>query len=113
MNVNLDVMGRVENYKSCVRMVGICLPHLCQLHNGLLRKSRPLHQKGPQLYYGLLFTACMRPMYNSLQIQGFEWHSEGGGVHWNKLTSLIPTLADMGITAVWIPRNLLPFPKLF
>jgi len=109
MNMNLDVMVRAENYKSYVRMAGVCLPRLCQLHNVSPRQSRPLLQKGSQLYHGLPFTACMRPTPEHLQIQGFEWYGEGGGVHWNKLTSLIPTLADMGITAVWIPRNLLPF----
>jgi len=45
---------------------------------------------------------------DSLQIQGFEWYTEGGGVHWKKLTSLIPSLSEMGITAIWIPRSSLP-----
>jgi hypothetical protein len=54
----------------------------------------------------------MRPTSEPLQLQGFEWFTEGGGLHWKKLTSAMPTLAQMGITAIWIPRNSLPLPPL-
>lgn len=40
----------------------------------------------------------------NLQLQGFEWYTEGGGNHWKTLTELTPTLSDFGITAMWIPR---------
>ncbi|EJU02147.1 alpha-amylase [Dacryopinax primogenitus] len=36
-------------------------------------------------------------------MQAFEWYCEGGGVHWKKLQSLLPDLAAMGITAMWLP----------
>lgn len=35
--------------------------------------------------------------------QAFEWHTEGGGKHWNWLKEKAPEFAEMGITAVWIP----------
>jgi alpha-amylase len=41
----------------------------------------------------------------SSQLQAFEWYSEGKGVHWNKLKDIVPKLAGMGITAMWIPRK--------
>ena len=53
------------------------------------------------------------PTSKPLQIQGFEWYTNGGGVHWKNLTSLMPTLAQMGITALWIPRNSLPLSTPF
>ena len=40
-----------------------------------------------------------------MQLQAFEWYSEGNGVHWKKLKDLVPKLAEIGITAVWIPRK--------
>ena len=95
-------------------MVCVCPLLLCQVHHGSPCKCLPRLQKGPQLYHSLSFTGCtLRPKSESLQIQGFEWYSDGGGVHWKKLTSLIPELSHMGITALWIPRNLLPFPVPF
>ncbi|KAJ3899733.1 alpha-amylase [Lentinula edodes] len=41
--------------------------------------------------------------HNYTMIQAFEWYSEGGGVHWNKLAKIAPELADMGFTAMWFP----------
>jgi len=40
---------------------------------------------------------------NYTMLQAFEWYSEGGGVHWKKLIAKLPELAEMGITALWIP----------
>jgi len=40
---------------------------------------------------------------NHTMLQAFEWGTEGGGRHWNKLRDLAPTLSQMGITALWIP----------
>ncbi|KZT62429.1 glycoside hydrolase family 13 protein [Calocera cornea HHB12733] len=40
---------------------------------------------------------------NHTMMQAFEWYCEGGGVHWRKLKELVPTLADMGLTALWLP----------
>lgn len=36
-------------------------------------------------------------------MQGFEWYTPGGGVHWNNLKERVPELSDMGITALWLP----------
>ena len=41
-----------------------------------------------------------------MQLQAFEWYSEGDGKHWGTLSDLIPKLCDFGITALWIPRKL-------
>jgi alpha-amylase len=40
-----------------------------------------------------------------VQLQIFEWYTEGGGNHWKAITELAPKLADFGITAMWIPRT--------
>lgn len=36
-------------------------------------------------------------------IQFFEWYVPGGGVHWKKYEEESARLADMGITAAWLP----------
>ncbi|KAG9018168.1 hypothetical protein FRB90_012012 [Tulasnella sp. 427] len=36
-------------------------------------------------------------------LQAFEWYIEGGGKHWKTLKDQIPILAEMGITALWLP----------
>ncbi|KAG9049562.1 hypothetical protein FS837_009900 [Tulasnella sp. UAMH 9824] len=41
--------------------------------------------------------------HNYTIIQAFEWYSEGGGKHWKLLQNQIPRLAEMGITALWLP----------
>lgn len=38
-------------------------------------------------------------------MQYFEWYAEGGGVHWKKYEKDSERLANMGITACWIPRE--------
>ncbi|KAF8586977.1 glycoside hydrolase family 13 protein, partial [Ramaria rubella] len=40
---------------------------------------------------------------NYTLLQGFEWYVEGGGIHWNKVKEHVPKLADMGISAIWLP----------
>lgn len=40
---------------------------------------------------------------NYTAMQAFEWHTEGGGKHWNWLKEKAPEFGEMGITAVWIP----------
>ncbi|KAG8907700.1 hypothetical protein FRC01_007598 [Tulasnella sp. 417] len=41
--------------------------------------------------------------HNYTILQAFEWYSEGGGKHWKMLQGQIPRLADMGVTALWLP----------
>ena len=36
-------------------------------------------------------------------LQGFEWHSPGKGVHWTRMTEKLDSLAEMGVTAIWLP----------
>lgn len=36
-------------------------------------------------------------------LQGFEWYGEGNGTHWKRLETLVPKLAAMGLTALWLP----------
>lgn len=38
-------------------------------------------------------------------MQYFEWYAEGDGVHWKKYEKESERLANMGITACWIPRE--------
>lgn len=40
---------------------------------------------------------------NETLLQGFEWFQAGGGVYWNLMASRASSLADMGISAVWLP----------
>ncbi|KAJ7150950.1 alpha-amylase [Mycena crocata] len=40
---------------------------------------------------------------NYTMLQAFEWYIEGGGVHWNRIKDLVPELALMGVTAMWLP----------
>ncbi|KAK1922270.1 putative alpha-amylase [Papiliotrema laurentii] len=40
---------------------------------------------------------------NFTMMQYFEWYAEGGGVHWKKYEKESERLADMGITACWLP----------
>ncbi|KAJ7205053.1 alpha-amylase [Mycena pura] len=40
---------------------------------------------------------------NYTMLQAFEWYVEGGGVHWKRLEKLVPELASMGVTAMWLP----------
>ena len=67
------------------------------LNYTMVCRSSPLHYRCLILY----------------RFKGFEWYTDGGGVHWKKLTSLIPSLAEMGITALWIPRNSFPSRMFF
>lgn len=36
-------------------------------------------------------------------MQYFEWYAPGNGVHWKKYKEDAPRLAEMGITACWVP----------
>ena len=62
------------------------------------------------------FTLVRRPLSclndnqltSGIQLQAFEWYTEGGGKHWSKLKSLAPELGLTGITALWIPREFSP-----
>ncbi|SGY14170.1 BQ5605_C010g06087 [Microbotryum silenes-dioicae] len=40
---------------------------------------------------------------NYTMMQGFEWYSKGGGKFWNDFKQKSKSLADMGITAAWLP----------
>lgn len=37
------------------------------------------------------------------KLQAFEWYTEGNGAHWKKLASKTDELADIGVTAMWLP----------
>ena len=58
--------------------------------------------------YTMVFDTAFYSMYTTLsediQLQIFEWYTEGGGNHWKAITELTPKLSDFGITAMWIPR---------
>ena len=36
-------------------------------------------------------------------LQGFEWHVPADGQHWARLRRVLPALAALGVTALWIP----------
>ena len=36
-------------------------------------------------------------------VQGFEWYCPADHNHWNRLKRVIPSLADLGATSMWIP----------
>ncbi|KAJ7484374.1 alpha-amylase [Mycena latifolia] len=40
---------------------------------------------------------------NYTMVKAFEWYVEGGGVHWKRIADLVPELASMGVTAMWLP----------
>jgi alpha-amylase len=42
---------------------------------------------------------------NYTMLQAFEWYIDGGGVHWKRIEKLVPELASMGMTAMWLPRT--------
>ncbi|KAJ7636910.1 alpha-amylase [Roridomyces roridus] len=41
--------------------------------------------------------------HNYTMLQAFEWYIDGGGVHWKRIADLVPELASMGMTAMWLP----------
>lgn len=45
----------------------------------------------------------MLTRYSHARLQGFEWYSAGGGEHWTRLQRQVPFLADIGVTAMWLP----------
>jgi alpha-amylase len=48
---------------------------------------------------------CTTMLNEDIQLQIFEWYTEGGGNHWKAIKELTPQLSDFGITAMWIPRT--------
>ncbi|MGT2895696.1 alpha-amylase [Streptococcus entericus] len=40
---------------------------------------------------------------NGLMMQYFEWHTPNDGEHWNRLAADAEHLAELGVTAVWLP----------
>ena len=40
---------------------------------------------------------------NGTMLQAFSWYMPADGRHWRRLARMAPTLAKMGITAVWLP----------
>lgn len=40
---------------------------------------------------------------NSVLLQGFEWNVPPDNAHYKRLTSALPSLASIGITALWLP----------
>ncbi len=42
-------------------------------------------------------------MINGTILQAFHWYLETDGKHWSRLKEMAPGLAEIGITAVWIP----------
>ena len=43
---------------------------------------------------------------NRLLLQGFEWHTTGSrhdGSHYLHLANLLPSLAELGVTTLWLP----------
>ena len=40
---------------------------------------------------------------NEILFQGFEWHVPADGQHWIRLRKVIPSLAFLGVTKLWIP----------
>ena len=40
---------------------------------------------------------------NGTMFEGFEWYVEPDGKHWRRLARDVPALAELGITAIWIP----------
>ncbi|KAG7439172.1 putative alpha-amylase [Guyanagaster necrorhizus] len=41
---------------------------------------------------------------NCTMIQAFEANSEGDYLHWRRIVDVLPELADIGITAMWLPH---------
>lgn len=42
-------------------------------------------------------------MKNGVLLQAFEWHTEGGGTFYRRIADQAPSLAEAGLTAVWLP----------
>lgn len=43
------------------------------------------------------------PQQNQIMMQYFHWYSSGDGNFWNQAIGQAPLLAELGITAVWLP----------
>ncbi|KAF3770275.1 family 13 glycoside hydrolase [Cryphonectria parasitica EP155] len=43
------------------------------------------------------------PSPNETVLQGFEWHVPADNQHWRRLERVIPTLAQLGVSSLWIP----------
>lgn len=41
--------------------------------------------------------------YNGVMMQFFHWYSPADGTLWNQLAENASALAEVGITAVWLP----------
>ncbi|KAK4149463.1 alpha-amylase [Chaetomidium leptoderma] len=43
------------------------------------------------------------PPTNETMLQGFEWYVPADGSHWRRLEKVLPSLAALGVTKLWIP----------
>lgn len=44
-----------------------------------------------------------RGRQNPTMFQGFEWYAPADYKHWQRLESILPSLASLGVTSMWIP----------
>ncbi|KAL2132273.1 hypothetical protein VTI74DRAFT_3987 [Chaetomium olivicolor] len=40
---------------------------------------------------------------NETMLQGFEWYVPADGAHWRRLERVLPSLAELGVSKLWIP----------
>lgn len=43
------------------------------------------------------------PLTNETMLQGFEWYVPADGAHWRRLARVLPALAGLGVSKLWIP----------
>ncbi|EGO55993.1 hypothetical protein NEUTE1DRAFT_124275 [Neurospora tetrasperma FGSC 2508] len=75
-------------------------------YGGTSSQLRPLRHRRPATSLPSTYTpyppdAPCPP--NRTMVQGFEWYCPPDFQHWRRLTKIIPTLAQLGITQIWIP----------
>ena len=72
-------MVGMGGYKRYVRVVGVCPSLFSQVYHVSPRKSRPLLQKGPQLYHGSPLAARLRARHlNFSRYKGLSGIAKAG-----------------------------------
>ncbi|KAK3951364.1 Amy1 [Pseudoneurospora amorphoporcata] len=73
---------------------------------GTSSRLRPLRHRRPASSLPAAYTPYPSDLPcppNRTMVQGFEWYCPPDFQHWRRLTRIIPTLAHLGITQIWIP----------
>ena len=74
-------------------------------HGGQSSQLRPHRRRRPatELLNPLVIPDDQPCPENKTMVQGFEWYVPADFQHWRRLTKIVPALAALGVTNMWIP----------